>query len=337
VTEGEISLEELARRLDARLVGKGSDVLVKGVGTLEDAGPDHVCYFGNPRYARQLETTRALAVIAGGEVVTSAPNILVVKNPYLAFRNALALFQPDRRSGFPGVHPAAVVHPSAALGPGVSIGPLAVVDRDARIGAGTGIGASCVIGPGAEIGADCVIHPLVSILAQCVLGDRVIVHSGAVIGSDGFGFVPDPGGRHAKIPQNGNVVVGDDVEIGAGTTVDRAVTGSTVIGAGSKLDNLVQVAHNVRIGKGCFLAAQTGVAGSTVIEDMVTCAGQVGIGGHLRIGSGAVITAKSGVSKNVKPGETVSGIPAREHRQNMRIMAAAARLPGLLRKLAGRH
>ncbi len=338
MAEGEISLGELAHRLEARLVGEGGDRPVKGVGTLESAGPDQVCYYGNPRYARQLGTTGALAVIAAGEIETSAPNVLVVKNPYLAFRNALTLFQPDRGTGFPGVHPSSIIHPSAILGPGVEIGPLAVVDRDARIGGGSRIGASCVIGPEAEIGDDCLLHPLVSVLAQCVLGDRVIVHSGAVIGSDGFGFVPDPaGGRHAKIPQNGNVVVGDDVEIGAGTTIDRAVIGSTVVGAGSKLDNLVQVAHNVRIGKGCFLAAHTGIAGSTVLEDMVTCAGQVGIGGHLRIGRGAVITGKCGVTKDVKPGETVSGIPAREHRENMRVMAAAARLPGLLERLACKH
>lgn len=331
--ETEITLHRLAELLGARLLGDGGALPVRGVGTLEEADGTQVCYYGNPRYARQLDSTRALAVITASAIPTSAPNQLVVENPYLAFRDALGLFSPDRRSGFGGIHPSAVIHPSASVAEDAELGPNSVVDRDARIGGGTRIGASCVIGPNAVVGRNCLVHPLVSIGAECVVGDRVVLHPGVVIGGDGFGFVPDPGGMHRKIPQNGNVVIGDDVEIGAGTTVDRAVAGSTVIGSGTKLDNLVQVAHNVRIGKGCFVAAQTGIAGSTVLEDMVTCGGQVGIGGHLRIGRGAILTAKSGVSKDVPPREVVSGIPARNHAENMKIMASAARLPGLLRGL----
>lgn len=326
----EITLAELAGMLDARLLGEGGNAVVSGVSTLEDADETQVCYFGNPRYARYLMSTKALAVIAGALLKTSAPNQLIVKSPYLAFRNALMEFRPDRVSGFAGVHTSVVVHPTAVLGRDVRIGPNAVIDRDVRIGSGTVIGASSVLGPMARVGEGCLIHPLVSILAGCVVGDRVIIHSGAVIGSDGFGFVPDPEGRHLKIPQNGNVVIGDDVEIGAGTTIDRAVVGSTVVGAHSKLDNLVQVAHNVRIGAGCFIAAQTGIAGSTVLEDMVTCGGQVGIGGHIRIARGAVLTAKSGITKDVRPRAVMSGIPARDHASNMKVMAAASRLPELL-------
>lgn len=331
--DAEITLGRLAELLGADLLGDGGGLTVEGVSTLEEAGGSQVCYYGNPRYARHLGSTRALAVITASEVNTSAPNQLIVRNPYLAFRDALELFSPNRLSGFEGVHPTAVVHPSAFLAGDVRLGPNTVVDRNARIGVGTRIGASCVVGPNAVVGRDCLIHPLVAVGAECVIGDRVVLHSGVVIGGDGFGFVPDPGGMHRKIPQNGNVVIGDDVEIGAGTTVDRAVAGSTVIGAGTKLDNLVQVAHNVRIGKGCFVAAQTGIAGSTVLDDMVTCGGQVGIGGHLRIGRGAILTAKSGVSKDVPPGGVVSGIPARNHTENMKIMAAASKLPGLLRGL----
>lgn len=331
--DAEITLGRLAELLGADLLGDGGDLTVEGVSTLEEAGGSQVCYYGNPRYARHLGSTRALAVITASEVNTSAPNQLIVRNPYLAFRDALELFSPNRLSGFEGVHPTAVVHPSAFLAGDVRLGPNSVVDRNARIGGGTRIGASCVVGPNAVVGRDCLIHPLVAVGAECLIGDRVVLHSGVVIGGDGFGFVPDPGGMHRKIPQNGNVVIGDDVEIGAGTTVDRAVAGSTVIGAGTKLDNLVQVAHNVRIGKGCFVAAQTGIAGSTVLDDMVTCGGQVGIGGHLRIGRGAILTAKSGVSKDVPPGGVVSGIPARNHTENMKIMAAASKLPGLLRGL----
>lgn len=329
----EITLSRLASLLSARLTGEGGELPVLGVSTLEEADGSQVCYFGNPRYARYLGSTRALALITGSEVRTSAANQLVVKNPYLAFREVLTLFAPDRSSGFAGVHPTAVVHPSAVLADDARIGPNSVVDRDARIGSGTVIGASCVLGPWAVVGENCVIHPLVTISADCVLGNRVIIHPGVVIGGDGFGFVPDPAGAHLKIPQNGNVVIEDDVEIGAGTTIDRAAVGSTVVGAHTKVDNQVQVAHNVRIGRGCFLAAQTGIAGSTVIEDMVTCGGQVGIGGHLRVGRGAVLTGKSGITKDVPPGAVMSGVPARDHLENMRTMAAAAKLPELLRWL----
>jgi UDP-3-O-[3-hydroxymyristoyl] glucosamine N-acyltransferase len=328
------SLGELAALIEGELVGPGALERVLGVSSLEDAGPSEICYYGNPLYRRYLSTTKALAVIVQSPVETSSPNQLVVKQPYEAFRRALEVFAPDRTSAFGGIHPSAVLACGTRTGEGVSIGPCAVVDRDVSIGAGSIIGAGCLIGPSASIGAGCLLHPGVKIGAGCVVGDRVILHSGTVIGSDGFGFVPDPAG-HRKVPQNGNVVIEDDVEIGANCAIDRAVTGSTVIGRFSKLDNLIHVAHNVTIGPGCLIAAQVGIAGSTHVGAGVVFGGQAGINGHIRIGDRAVIAAQSGVTKSVEGGVTVSGYPARPHMKALRIDAAISRLPELIDRLGG--
>mgnify|MGYP001032103942 CR=1 FL=1 len=328
-----ISLGRLAELLDGELVGGSPRTEVIGVSTLQDAGPSQVCYYGNRKYRRYLSTTRALAVIVGSPVETSAKAQIVVGEPYPAFRHVLQLFAPDRSSGFQGVHSTAVVHPTAELGADVTIGPCAVIDRGVVIGANTSVGSGCHLGPDCTVGAECQLHPAVCLGPGTVLGDRVIVHSSAVLGADGFGFVPRPDGRHMKVPQNGIVRIGSDVEIGAGCTVDRAVVGETVIGAFSKLDNLVHVAHNVRLGRGCLVAAQTGIAGSTVIGDGVVFGGQSGIGGHMVLGDGARIGAQSGVTKDVKPGTTVSGYPARPHRAALRQDAILRRLPDLYQRL----
>jgi len=320
------SLGELASKLGGRLEGPDSDAEVRGVSTIQDAGADEVCYYGNPLYARYLASTRALAVIVSEKVETSARNLLVVGNSYDAFRQTLALFQPDRSSGFEGIHPTAVVHPSAVISEGASVGPHSVVDREALIGEGTVIGALCFVGPRVRIGTSCLLHPGVVIEADTLLGDRVVVNSGAVLGSEGFGFVPDPSG-HRKIPQVGNVVIEDDVEIGANCCVDRATTGSTVIGRFTKLDNLIQIAHNVRIGQGSLLAAQVGIAGSTRLGSGVVAGGQAGLVGHIEVGDRAVIGAQSGVTKSVRAGATVSGYPAREHSRELRVEAALSGLP----------
>jgi UDP-3-O-[3-hydroxymyristoyl] glucosamine N-acyltransferase len=328
----DMKLSILAVKLNGKLEGPDGDREVKGVSTLQDAKPDQICYYDNRLYKKYLGSTRALAVISGGMVESSAANIILVEKPYHAFREALILFRKETPSGFIGIHPTSVIHPDAVLDKDVTVKPNAVVDACARIDRGTTIGASAFIGPGVTIGCDSTINSGVSVYHDCVIGSRVIIHSGAVIGSDGFGFVPDPDG-HLKVPQNGNVVIKDDVEIGAGCTIDRAVTGSTVIGCFSKLDNLVHIAHNVRVGSGCLIAAQTGVAGSTVIGSGVTFGGQSGITGHITIGDGAVIAAQAGVTKNIPSGLTVSGYPARSHKKSLRVNAALVDLPDFRKRV----
>jgi len=325
-------LADLAERLGGRLEGSGADSTVTGVSTIQSAVSTEVCYYGNSAYELALRETAALAVIASSPVRTSSPNLIIVRNPYLAFREALLLFGPEEPPVAEGIHPAAVIHPSARLSEGVSVGPGAVVEAGCLLGEGTEVGACAVIGRDCVLGKGCVIHPGAVLYRRSVLGDRVAVHSGTVIGADGFGFVPNPGG-HLKVPQTGNVEIGDDVEIGAGCTLDRAVVGSTRVGRGTKLDNLVQIAHNVTIGADCLIAAQTGIAGSTRLGDGVVCGGQAGIGGHLVIGDRAVVAAQSGVTRNVPAGMTVSGYPARRHEDSLRMSAALADLPGFRRRV----
>ena len=327
-----MKLSILAEKLGGRLEGQDGEKEVAGVSTLEDAAPDQVCYYGNRAYLEYLASTEALAVICGERVETSSPNLIIVQHPYKAFREALLIFRSVTPSGFEGVHPTAVVHSSAKVGDGAVIGPNAVVDAAAGIGAGTVIGAGTHVGPGTLIGRGCMICPGVNIYHDCTIGIGVIIHSGTVIGSDGFGFVPDPDG-HLKIPQNGTVVVEDFVEIGACCTIDRAVVGKTLIGMHSKLDNLVHVAHNVTIGRGCLIAAQTGFAGSTTVGSGVTFGGQAGINGHIHIGEGAVIAAQAGVMKDVPAGATVSGYPARNHQRSLRVSAALVDLPDFRREV----
>ena len=328
-----MTVHQIASLLEGRVVGDPGSGMITGVSTLQDAGPQNLCYFGNSRYAKYLMETSALAVIVAEECETTATCQIVVEDAYDSFRKALEIFKPDRSSGFKGVHPSAVIHPTAMIADGVSIDPCVVIHRNCRVGTGSIIGTGSVLGADTFIGDNCLIHPNVSLLAGTVVGSRTIIHSGTVAGSDGFGFVPDPTGRHRKIPQNGNVVIGNDVEIGSNCSIDRAVTGSTVIGDFTKLDNLIQVAHNVKIGNSCFIAAQTGIAGSTMIGNGVVIGGQVGIAGHIVIEDGVVVAAKSGVTKSVSAGLTVSGNPCRPHSENLRISAAAARLPGILAAL----
>jgi UDP-3-O-[3-hydroxymyristoyl] glucosamine N-acyltransferase len=233
-----------------------------------------------------------------------------------------------------GVHPSAVIDPSAVFeADQVSIGPHAVVEAGATIGRGTTIGAGCFVGEGVTIGTECRLHPRVTVLRHCRLGDRVILHSGVVIGADGFGFEQLADGRREKIPQVGTVVLDDDVEIGANSCVDRARFGQTRIGAGTKIDNLVQIAHNVVIGKNCVVAGQTGIAGSARLHDGVTIAAQVGIAGHIEIGTGVVITGQSGVAKSMLEPGVYMGDRAEPIRRMLRIMAAVHQLPELVQRL----
>ncbi len=327
-----MKLSILAGKLNGELIGPDGESEVTGVSTLQDAQTNQICYFGNKLYRKYLKSTNALAVITREILESSAANLILVNDPYRAFREALILFRHQTLSGFTGIHPTSVIHPDAVLSADVTVGPNAVVDSCARIGCGTLIGAGSVIGPGVTIGHKSIIHSVVSVYHDCVIGSRVIIHSGSVIGSDGFGFIPDPQG-HLKIPQNGNVVIEDDVEIGAGCTIDRAVVGSTLISRFSKLDNLIQIAHNVTVGPGCIIAAQTGISGSTVIGSGVVFGGQAGIAGHITIGDGAVVAAQSGVTKDVAAGTIVSGYPARSHKRALRLNAAISDLPEFRREV----
>jgi UDP-3-O-[3-hydroxymyristoyl] glucosamine N-acyltransferase len=287
------------------------DPEITGVASLMEAREGDVTFFSNPRYLAQLRTSKASAVIVSMECEEQiAPVLLRVEKPSTAFAAVVAAFALEEIHPAPGVHPSAVVAASATLGEGVSVGPLAVVEEGAVIGDGSIIGPGCLIGREVRIGKGCRLHPGAMIRERCELGDRVILQPGAVIGSCGFGY-EFQGGRHVKIPQTGIVEIGDDVEIGANTTVDRARFGRTVIGEGSKIDNLVQIAHNVQIGPHTVICSQVGISGSTRIGAYVTLAGQVGLAGHLEIGDKAVLGAKAGVSKNVPSGAMMIGAPAK--------------------------
>lgn len=330
-----LTLKKIAAYLDGELLSGSPDDIVCGVSSLEKATSSDICYYGNSRYSSLLPKTNALAVISSKPIETSASSVIQVKDAYDSFRKVLELFKPDRSTGFSKIHNSAVIHSSSIIGDNCKIGPSVTIDRDSFLGDNCNIASGVSIGPAVSIGNNCVIHANVSIESETVIGHNVIIHSGSVLGSDGFGFVPDLSGEHKKIPQNGNVVIGNSVEIGSNCSIDRAVTDSTSIGDFTKLDNLIQIAHNVKIGKGCFIAAQTGIAGSTTVGNGVVFGGQVGVAGHIVIADGVVIAAKSGVTKSIKNrGITVSGNPARLHSENLRLNAALNRLPDIIKKSA---
>lgn len=318
-------LEELAEQLQVSLKGDGK-IPIRGIGTLEDAGPEDLSFVTSKRYASFIAQSRAAALLVPPEFGHLDRPLLISRQPYLSLARAAQLFYRSP-SAPPGVHPSSVVDPSATLGSGVSVGPLAHVGSGCSVGDGTVIHGGVYIGGNVTIGADCLIHPNVTILDGCRLGDRVIVHSGTVIGSDGFGFAQDDQGQHVKIPQVGIVQIDDDVEIGAGCAIDRATFGRTWIQRGTKIDNLVQIAHNVTVGEHSIVVAQVGISGSTRIGRHVILAGQVGVVGHLQIGDRARIGAQSGVNRSVKEGEDVLGTPALPHKEYLRCAAAFRHLP----------
>ncbi len=317
---------ELAEALDAELVGDGELVLV-GVQPLDTAGPGHLSFLHNPKYADRARASAAGAILVADAGALPGRTLLVCPEPYLALAGALKLFYPPARPAA-GIHPSAVVAGDATLGTDVSVGPQAVIGSGVRIGEQTVIGAGAVIGNGVAIGSDCLLHPRVVVLDGCRIGDRCVIHSGTVIGSDGFGFATVDGVHH-KVPQVGIVVVEDDVELGANVCIDRAALGETRIGRGTKVDNLVQIAHNVDIGEHCLIVAQVGISGSTTIGHHSVFAGQSGASGHLKIGSGVVAAARAAVFKDVADGMTVAGAPARPHREWLRANANLQRLDTL--------
>jgi UDP-3-O-[3-hydroxymyristoyl] glucosamine N-acyltransferase len=327
-----LKLQDIAARLECRLEGDGT-IEIRGVAAIDDAGPGDLTFFTNPKYAAALRTTRASAVILGENAEPAPCAMLRAAHPYVAFASAVALFE-DKWRPAPGVHHLASVGDGAVIGDGASVGPFAAIGDGVRIGARTIVHPHVTIGRHAQLGEDCVVHAGVSIRERIQIGNRVVIQDGAVIGSDGFGFARRPDGTHQKIPQIGSIVIEDDVEIGANSAIDRPAVGETRIGAGTKIDNLVQIAHGVTVGTNVLLAAQVGIAGSVTIEDDVTLAGQVGVAGHITLGRGVVATAQTGIPNSVEPGAFISGYPAIPNRDWLRASAVFRRLPELKKLVA---
>ncbi len=319
-------LGELAQRLDVTLVGDPG-LEVDGVRALADAGPQHLSFLHNPKYVGQAQSSDAGAILARNAELLPGQNVLVCDEPYLALARALEILHPAEVEAA-GVHPSAVVADGVRLGEGAAVGPCAVVGRGCRIGASSVIGAGVVLGRDVEIGDGCHLHPRVVIEDGCRVGDRCILHAGVVVGSDGYGFATVAGVHH-KVPQVGIVEIEDDVEIGANVCVDRAALGVTRVGRGTKVDNLVQIAHNVEIGEGCLLVAQVGISGSTKLGDHVVMAGQSGCSGHLTIGDRVMIGAKTAVYKDIPDDAVWTGNPARPHREWLKTNANLMRLSGM--------
>jgi UDP-3-O-[3-hydroxymyristoyl] glucosamine N-acyltransferase len=324
-----MKLTEIARALGCELRGEG-DVEITGVAALEDAAPGMLSFLSDPRQAAKLASTRASAVVVAPDTDTALPS-LRAPQPYVAFVAAVELLHPPARPA-PGLHPTAVVAPNATLGPGAHVGAHAVVGDGARIGRDAVLHPNVTIYPGATIGDEFTAHAGAVVREGARIGDRVTLHAGAVIGSDGFGYLPLPDGNR-KIPQVGTVVLEDDVEVGANSTVDRAALGATTVGRGTKLDNLVMVGHGCRIGPHCLLAGQAGLAGSTTLGARVLVGGQAGASGHLHIGEGARIGAQAGMHQDVPAGGVYSGYPAMEAGLWRRVTVSIPRLPDVFRRL----
>jgi UDP-3-O-[3-hydroxymyristoyl] glucosamine N-acyltransferase len=329
----EIRIGEIAERAGGELAGD-ADLVIRGVASVDMAEPDELCFVTHGRYLSRLSQSRAGAVLLPrslGEAPAGSPHVIKVDDPYVVLTWLLPLLFPPAPAPA-GVHPTALIDPAASLGSNLRIEPYVVIGRDVSIGDGASIGAHTVIDEGCSVGEGSVIHPHVRISGGATLGRNCIVHSGARIGGDGFRFV-HTGGEHRKVLHIGGCRIGDDVEVGANTTIDRGVMEDTVIGDGTKIDNLVQIGHNSRVGRQVLLVAQVGLSGSTVIEDGAVLGGQAGVVGHLTIGARARVGGRAVVTADVPAGSTVSGYPARPHREAMRAQAALFRLPSLFRKL----
>lgn len=319
----------LADYLGLELVGE--DAPVRGVNTLDLAGPEDVSFLANPKYVPLLESTKAGAIIVSRDFARKVACAMISENPYLDFARAVAFFS-SPQGCFQGISEQAWIASDAVLGEGCTVYPFAFIGSKTIIGPETVVFPGCYIGENCRVGAGCTLYPRTVLMAGTEVGDRVIIHAGAVLGSDGFGFAPGPDGLR-KIPQIGVVRVGDDVEIGANTTIDRAVLEATAVGSGTKIDNLVQIGHNVHVGRHCILVGQVGISGSTKVGDNVTMAGQVGVSGHLSIGDGATLGPKSGVIRDVPAGESWGGIPAMERQTFFRTVATIPKLPEMRKRL----
>jgi UDP-3-O-[3-hydroxymyristoyl] glucosamine N-acyltransferase len=324
------TLGELAALVGGELKGP-PDLALEGLGAIEHATPRQITFIAQRRYARLAAASRAGAFIVGPDLADLDRPLIVVANPYLAYAQVAALFARPHQP-WPGVSDLACLGRDLVLGREVSIAPLVFIGDKVRLGDGVTIMPGCFLGDEVEIGAGTLLYPQVVILERCRVGRDCIIHSGTVIGSDGFGFVPTPEGN-VKIPQLGMVVVEDEVEIGANCTIDRAALGETRLGRGAKIDNLVHLAHNVTVGEHTLMAAQVGVSGSTRVGSRVMLAGQVGLAGHIELGDGVRVGAKSGLPHSVPAGQTVSGYPAQPQREWLQSMGHIPRLPELYRRL----
>ncbi|MCX6121843.1 MAG: UDP-3-O-(3-hydroxymyristoyl)glucosamine N-acyltransferase [Ignavibacteriales bacterium] len=334
-----MTIREIAEWLGGEIVGGNVEGKpeIECVTKIEEATPGSLTFLANPKYEKYLGTTNATAVLVSRKLdlkkIESRASLIFIRvdDPYVAFLHVLKRLTPTMDPFASGIHSTAVISSTATLGKNVSVGAYAVIGEHAVIGSNSKIGEGCIIGIHAQIGADCMLYPNVVVYHQCVLGNRVVLHSGAVIGSDGFGFAPKPDGTYEKIPQLGIVVIEDDVEIGANTTIDRAVMGDTHIHRGVKIDNLVQIAHNVVVGENTVIAAQTGISGSTKIGKNCMLAGQVALVGHIEIADRTIIMGKSGVANNIlEPGKSFFGYPADEARKAQRAYIAMKMLPDML-------
>jgi len=326
-----ITAAELAQHLQGNVVGDSTTQLM-GFAPADQAKPGDVTFAENEAYFTTAAQSAASAIIVAGDFEAPGKAVIKVQNARVAFAKALALFFPEPT--FPaGVHPTAIVAPDAQVDATAHIGPHCVVGAGSKIGPRAALIAGVVVASGCQIGEDCLLFPNVTLYARSQLGNRVRVHAGTVIGSDGFGYVLDAG-SHRKVPQVGNVIIGDDVELGANVTIDRGALGPTVIGKGAKIDNLVQIAHNVKIGEHCIVVAQAGIAGSTQLGKYTVLGGQVGLAGHLKLGNQVTVAAQSGVMHDIPDGEKWFGTPAQPDKLTKRQFLALQRLPELLKRVA---
>ena len=327
------TVDEIARRLNGKVEGNGSSE-IRSVSSLGQARSGDLAFLGNPKYAPAMKATQASAVLVNEDWSGETQAVMIrVKNADAAFAQVASWLARPPVAFQPGIHPSAVVAGDAKLGAQVTVGPHCVIDSGAVIGDGTVLVAQCYVGSYCEVGRNCLFYPHATLREYTRVGDRVILHNGAVIGSDGFGYVKESG-HWKKVPQVGIVVLGDDVEIGANTTIDRARFGETRIANGVKLDNLIQIAHNVTVGEDTAMAAQVGVSGSAHIGRRVQLGGQVGVAGHLAIGDDAVVLAQSGVTKDIAPATIMFGTPAVPALEAKKLHAHTMRLPDLKRKVA---
>ncbi len=325
------TLKEIAELIDGEVVGDDS-VIIRGASGIKEAKEGDITFLANPRYIPLIDQTQASAIITARDIIDVSKPIIKTDNPSIAFAKAVSLMLPVKTKRPKGIHATAIIGENVKIGLNVSVGAYSILEDDVSVQDNSIIYGNCYIGHNTKIGSDSIIYPNVSIRENITIGNRVIIHSGTSIGSDGFGFVTIEG-EHKHIPQTGTVVIEDDVDIGANVTIDRARFDKTIIGRGTKIDNLVQIAHNVIIGKNCIVVAQVGISGSTQVGDNVILAGQAGIVGHITIGDNAIIAAQAGVTKSIPSNTKVSGYPAREHEKARRVNACLQRLPELYKEI----